>query len=255
MSYQAELSGKVSLVTGGSGDIGGAIARRLAAAGSEVVITFVGAEQAAAATVNAINHDGGSARMLQLDQRDPAAIERCIAEVGDSYGRLDIMVNNAAWNIGIPFPDLDALDVDIWDRVAETNVRGPFLMARAAANLLKADGGGHIVNISSVGGINPGSSSIAYSCSKAGLNHLTRCLAVAMAPEVAVNCVAPGLVEETRMAKRLPDAVAAGARRQAVLGRVGQAEDIAAQVLAFVGSTSITGQIMVVDGGMPGAMR
>ena len=76
-----------------------------------------------------------------------------------------------------------------------------------------------------------------------------------MAPEVAVNCVAPGLVEETRMAKRLPDAVSDGARRQAVLGRVGQADDIAAQVLTFVTATSITGQIMVVDGGMPGAMR
>ena len=137
----------------------------------------------------------------------------------------------------------------------ETNLRAPFLLARAAAKLLKAGDGGHIVNISSAGGISPGSSSIAYSSSKAGLYHLTRCLAVAMSPEVAVNCIAPGLVENTRMAARLPDNVAEGARQTAVLGRVGQAEDIANQTLAFVQSTSITGQTMVIDGGMPGAMR
>jgi|TARA_B100001765_G_scaffold36281_1_gene20111 3-oxoacyl-[acyl-carrier protein] reductase len=249
------LNGKVALVTGGSGDIGSAIARTLAAEGAKVVVTYVGAEEAASATVQAIYDQGGKAAHLQLDQRDPAAIEACIKQVEASHGRLDILVNNAAWNIGIPFPELDKLTVDVWDRVLETNLRAPFLLARAAADLLKADGGGHIVNISSAGGISPGSSSIAYSSSKAGLNHLTRCLAVAMAPEVAVNCVAPGLVEDTRMAKRLPDAVAAGARRQAVLGRVGQAEDIAAQVMVFVTATSITGQIMVVDGGMPGTMR
>ena len=249
------LNGKVALVTGGSGDIGSAIARTLAAEGAKVVVTYVGAEEAASATVQAIYDQGGKAAHLQLDQRDRAAIEACIKQVEASHGRLDILVNNAAWNIGIPFPELDKLTVDVWDRVLETNLRAPFLLARAAADLLKADGGGHIVNISSAGGISPGSSSIAYSSSKAGLNHLTRCLAVAMAPEVAVNCVAPGLVEDTRMAKRLPDAVAAGARRQAVLGRVGQAEDIAAQVMVFVTATSITGQIMVVDGGMPGTMR
>ena len=249
------LNGKVALVTGGSGDIGSAIARTLAAEGAKVVVTYVGAEEAASATVQAIYDQGGKAAHLQLDQRDPAAIEACIKQVEASHGRLDILVNNAAWNIGIPFPELDKLTVDVWDRVLETNLRAPFLLARAAADLLKADGGGHIVNISSAGGISPGSSSIAYSSSKAGLNHLTRCLAVAMAPEVAVNCVAPGLVEDSRMAKRLPDAVAAGARRQAVLGRVGQAEDIAAQVMVFVTATSITGQIMVVDGGMPGTMR
>ncbi len=250
-----QLENKVALVTGASGDIGGAIARRLGAEGAEVVVSFVGAEDAAAATVADIEGRGGKASTLQLDQRDPAAVDRCMAEIDARCGRLDILVNNAAWNIGIPFPDLEALTPEIWDRVLETNLRAPFLLARAGAALLKADGGGHIVNISSAGGISPGSSSIAYSSSKAGLNHLTRCLAVAMAPEVAVNCVAPGLVEETRMAKRLPDAVSDGARRQAVLGRVGQADDIAAQVLTFVTATSITGQIMVVDGGMPGAMR
>ena len=251
---QQPLAGKVALVTGASGDIGGAIARRLGGAGTHVLVAYVGAEEQASATARDINQTG-SAGIVQLDQRDPAAIERCISDIQQHQGRLDILVNNAAWNIGIPFPQLDKLTADIWDRVMETNVRGPFLLARAAAEMLKADGGGHIVNISSAGGIAPGSSSIAYSSSKAALNHLTRCLAVAMAPDVAVNCVAPGLVEETRMAKRLPDAVAAGARGQAVLGRVGQVEDIAEQVLVFVTSTSISGQTMVVDGGMPNAMR
>lgn len=250
-----QLDGEVALVTGASGDIGGAIARRLGAAGAHVVVTYVGAVEAAAETVGHIETGGGTASAMQLDQRDPQAIEECVEAVAQAHGRLDILVNNAGWNIGIPFPDLDALTPDIWDQVLETNLRGPFLLARAAARLLKADGGGHIVNISSAGGISPGSSSIAYSSSKAGLNHLTRCLAVAMAPEVAVNCVAPGLVENTRMANRLPEAVAEGARRQAVLGRVGQTDDIAAQVLTFVTSTSITGQLMVVDGGMPGVMR
>jgi 3-oxoacyl-[acyl-carrier protein] reductase len=250
-----KLAGKVALVTGGSGDIGGAIARHLAANGAQVVITYVGAKDAAAATIRDIESRGGRASATQLDQRSPDAIDACIKHVGETCGRLDILVNNAAWNIGIPFPDLDSLTSDIWDRVLETNLRAPFLLARAAARLLKADGGGHIVNISSAGGISPGRSSIAYSSSKAGLNHLTRCLAVAMAPDVAVNCVAPGLVENTRMAKRLPDAVAKGARAQAVLGRVGQADDIAAQVLMFVTSRSITGQTVVIDGGMPGAMR
>jgi 3-oxoacyl-[acyl-carrier protein] reductase len=250
-----QLTGKVAMVTGASGDIGGAIARRLAAAGAHVIVTYVGAEEAADAAVESITEQGGSGSKQQLDQRDPAAIEACMEGVAEQHGRLDILVNNAAWNIGIPFPDLEALTADIWDRVLETNLRAPFLLARAGADLLKADGGGHIVNISSAGGISPGSSSIAYSSSKAGLNHLTRCLAVAMAPNVAVNCVAPGLVEATRMANRLPDEVAEGARRQAVLGRVGQVEDIAEQVLTFVTSSSITGQTMVVDGGMPGAMR
>ena len=255
MSMSDELEGKVSLVTGGSGDIGCAIAKRLGQSGSTVVITYVGAEDIANQTVDEIKAEGGNASALRLDQRDPNEIEAIISQVSQDQGRLDILVNNAAWNIGIPFPNLEELTAEIWDRVLETNLRAPFLLARAAASLLKADGGGHIVNISSAGGISPGSSSIAYSSSKAGLNHLTRCLAVAMSPDVAVNCVAPGLVENTRMANRLPDAVSNAARKQAILGKVGQTEDIAEQVLTFVTSTSVTGQTIVIDGGLPGSMR
>lgn len=255
MSISDELEGKVSLVTGGSGDIGSAIAKRLGQSGSTVVITYVGAEDLASQTVDEIKAEGGNASAIRLDQRDPNEIEAIITQISQDQGRLDILVNNAAWNIGIPFPNLEELTAEIWDRVLETNLRAPFLLARAAASLLKADGGGHIVNISSAGGISPGSSSIAYSSSKAGLNHLTRCLAVAMSPDVAVNCVAPGLVENTRMANRLPDAVSNAARKQAILGKVGQTEDIAEQVLTFVTSTSVTGQTIVIDGGLPGSMR
>ena len=249
------LAGKVALVTGGSGDIGGAIARRLGRSGAHVIVAFVGQESAAEATVSDILKTGGSGSTTQLDQRDATSIEACMAAIQRDPGRLDILVNNAAWNIGIPFPELDKLTGDIWDRIMETNLRAPFLLARAGAELLKAGDGGHVVNISSIGGIAPGSSSIAYSTSKAGLNHLTRCLAVAMAPEVAVNCVAPGIVEDTRMALRIPKDVAEAGRKQAILGRVGQKEDIAEQVMTFVTSTSITGQIMAIDGGMPMAMR
>jgi 3-oxoacyl-[acyl-carrier protein] reductase len=254
MNNSGLLRGKFSLVTGGSGDIGRAIAKRLAAEGSNVLITFTGAKDRAQATLEEIIEAGGVAQSFKLDQRDPEDIENAIAHVQNEFGALDILVNNAAWNIGIPFPELQQLTPEIWDRVLETNLRAPFLLARAAASLLKV-GGGHVVNISSAGGITPGSSSIAYSSSKAGLNHLTRCLAVAMAPDVSVNCVAPGLVEDTRMANRLPRAVSEGAKRQAILGRVGQVEDIAEQVLTFVTSSSVTGQTIVIDGGLPAAMR
>jgi 3-oxoacyl-[acyl-carrier protein] reductase len=249
-----ELTGKVALVTGGSGDIGGAVARALADAGVDVAVSYVGHVEGAAATVGAVRSTGRRALAVQLDQRDPASIRAAVDAVVGEFGRADILVNNAAWNIGIPFRELDALTPEIWDRVLETNLRGPFLLAQALAPHLRAHSGGRIVNIASVAGLYPGGSSIAYASSKAGLIHLTRCLAVALAPEVSVNCIAPGLVEGTRMAQRLPERVAQWARDQAVLGRTGTSVDIADQVVAFCRADSITGQVLVIDGGMPGAM-
>lgn len=250
-----DLKGKVAFVTGGSGDIGGAIARALATAGADVAISYVGQLETATATVEALRAAGRRSLAVQLDQRDPAAIAATVDRVVAELGRVDMLVNNAAWNIGIPFIDLDALTADIWDRVLETNLRGPYLLARACASHLRAHGAGRIVNIASLGGLYPASSSIAYSASKAGLIHLTRCLAVALAPEVTVNCIAPGLVEGTRMARRMPEAVAEMERQQAVLGQVASIADIAAQVVLFCQAESITGQVLVIDGGIPGGMH
>jgi 3-oxoacyl-[acyl-carrier protein] reductase len=250
-----DLTGKTALVTGGSGDLGGAIARALAAAGANVAIAYVSHLAGATATAEAVRAAGRRSLTVPLDQRDPIAIDSSVQTVVRELGSMDVLVNNAAWNIGIPFTDLDALTADIWDRVLETNLRGPYLLARACAPHLRAHGAGRIVNIASVGGLYPGSSSIAYSASKAGLIHLSRCLAVALAPEVAVNCIAPGLVEGTRMAQRLPAEVAQWARDQAVLGRTAGAQDVAEQVVTFCRAESVTGQVLVIDGGMPASMH
>jgi 3-oxoacyl-[acyl-carrier protein] reductase len=245
-----EIVDKAAFVTGGSGDIGAAICRSLAAAGCDVIVGYTGNRESAEKTAAAVEAAGRRAAMVQLDQSDPAQCEAAVAQAAAAFGRLDILVNNAAWNIGIPFPQLDDLTIDIWDRIYDTNVRGPFALSRAAGKEMRKQGGGRIVNIASVAGLSPGGSSIAYATSKAALIHLTRCLAVALAPEITVNCVAPGLVENTRMALRLPPAVAEGARQRAILKRASSAEDIAEQTVMFCRADSITGQTLVVDGGI-----
>jgi 3-oxoacyl-[acyl-carrier protein] reductase len=250
-----ELEGKTALVTGGSGDLGGSIARALAAEGADVAISYLGHMEGSTTTADAVQAAGRRSFAVQLDQRDPAAIDAAVDRVVGKFGGVDILVNNAAWNIGIPFADLGALTADIWDRMLETNLRGPYLLVRALAPYLRAGRTGRIVNIASLGGMYPGGSSIAYSASKAALIHLTRCLAVALAPDITVNCIAPGLVEGTRMAQRLPEEVVQLARSQVVLGRSASAADIAAQVVTFCRAESITGQVVVIDGGMPGGMR
>ncbi|NOX49077.1 MAG: SDR family oxidoreductase [Gammaproteobacteria bacterium] len=249
------LKGRVAIVTGASGGIGSVIARELAIHGADVAVCFGGEKRNADAVVKEISSLGRLAAAFELDQRDPTSVVSVIREVLGQFGRIDILINNAAWNVGIPFSDLESMTPDLWDRLLETNLRGPFLMARAAAAELKRSGAGHVVNISSNGGIAPSSSSIGYSTSKAGLIHLTRCLAVSMAPEVAVNCIAPGVVSGTRMSARMPSEVLMSETAASVLGRTATAEDVARQVIAFCTSSSVSGQTVAIDGGMPVAMR
>lgn len=250
-----DLTGKTAFVTGGSGDIGGAIAKALAAAGVDVAISYVGDAGRADTTIDALKRLGRKSFAVQLDQRDPSSIDASVEQVIGGLGHLDILVNNAGWNIGIPFPALDALTAEIWDRVHETNLRGPFLLSRAFASELRRHKAGRIINIASLAGLAPGGSSIAYAASKAALIHLTHCLAVALAPDVSVNCIAPGLVEGTRMAANVPEPMKQQARGQTVLGRTGSAEDIAQMAVTFCRADSVSGQTVVVDGGSPLGMR
>ena len=177
-----DLKDRVALVAGGTGTLGIAIARALATAGAHVGITYLERKDAARETCAAVEALGRKAWSIALDQTDANAIPAAVKAAAGHFGRLDALVNNAGWNIAIPFPDLETLDAAVWDRLQSTNLRGPYLICRAAAPYLKASGSGRIVNIASVAGLNPGGSSIGYATSKAGLIHLTRCLAVALAP-------------------------------------------------------------------------
>ena len=245
-----DLKDRVALVAGGTGTLGIAIARALAAAGAHVGITYLERKDAARESCAAVEALGRKAWSMALDQTDANAIPAAVKAAADHFGRLDVLVNNAGWNIAIPFPDLDTLDPATWDRLFATNLRGPYLICRAAAPYLKASKSGRIVNIASVAGLNPGGSSIGYATSKAGLIHLSRCLAVALAPDVTVNCVAPGLMEGTRMTSRLRPETAEGARQRAVLKRAASVEDVADQVVAFCRTDSVTGQVLNVDAGV-----
>ena len=245
-----DLQGRAALVTGGSGSLGSAISRALAEAGCDIAIGYVGNRAGADDTMQTVEKLGRRACRVQLDQTEPNAVEPAVERAVRELGGLDILVNNAGWNIGVPFADLDGLTTEIWDRIFETNVRGPFQLARAAAPHMRARGGGRIVNIASVAGVKPTGSSIAYASSKAALIHLTRCLAVALAPSITVNCVAPGLVEGTRMAQRIPPEVVDRVRQDAVLQRTADGNDIAQQVVTFCRADSVTGQTVVIDAGV-----
>lgn len=198
-----DLHDRVALITGASGGLGAITARFLAGEGVHVAVPYLGHRDEVLKVCHQIEAKGRKSFVVHLDQTDPASCSAAVEATVKALGSLDILINNAAWNAPGALADLDALTPEIWDRAVNTNLRGPFLMTRAAVPHLKRQEQGRIINISGVPGLTPPTGSIALAVSKAGLIHLTRCLAVALAPSITVNGIAPGLIEGTRMFARV----------------------------------------------------
>jgi 3-oxoacyl-[acyl-carrier protein] reductase len=245
-----DLRGAVALVTGGNGGLGQRICHALAKEGVHVAIMYAQSRDQAEGVARELSSSYQiNAAAFQCDITDAAAIEQLLANVIKRLGRIDILVNDAAFNKSVRFTDLDNLTDDLWDKIMAINLTGPMRLTKAAAPIMKAQGRGRIVNISSVAGLGPTGSSIAYAVSKAGLIHLTRCMAVALAPETLVNCVAPGLLEGTRAtANLLPDVVARNAAGS-LLKRAADKDDCADMVVTMCRTDTMTGQTIVIDAG------
>jgi pteridine reductase len=240
------LSGKSALVTGGARRIGRGIALELARAGADVVITYLKSKTEAEQTAREIEALGVRALALECDVRSEASVREAITATVGKFGRLDLAVNNAAVFETAP---LASINLDQWDAVFETNTRGPFLVAREALPHLRAVNG-RIVNIGSLGGLNAWAGHGHYSASKAALHMLTQAMAKAFAPEVSVNCVAPGWIEMAD-SKAGEEGQASRFAGRTPLRRNGTVDDVAQAVLFFAtGPGFVTGQILSVDGGL-----
>jgi 3-oxoacyl-[acyl-carrier protein] reductase len=245
-----ELSGTVALVTGGNGGLGQRICAALAKEGVQIAVVYAQSREAAEGVARELaQHHQTNAAAFACDVTDDAAVDRVVEEVSRHFGRLDILVNDAAHNLAIPFPDLDALTMAVWDKIMAVNLTGPLRLIKAVAPVMKAQGGGRIVNIASVAGVAPTGSSIAYAVSKAGLIHLTRCMAVALAPEVLVNCVAPGLLEGTRATANLRAEQIQNSAATSLLKKPADKDDCAQMVVAMCRTETMTGQTAVIDAG------
>lgn len=185
---------------------------------------------------------------VQADVSDATQSAALVAETIERFGRLDVLVNNAGFTQVIPHHDLDAVSDDLFREILEVNVIGPFRLTKLALPHLRRDGGGSVVNVSSIAGVRPTGSCIPYATSKAALNHLTELLANVSGPEVRVNAVAPGLV-------RTPwtddwDPIHDAMQTLAPLGRSGTPAEIASVIVDLSESSYLTGHVVLVDGGM-----
>jgi 3-oxoacyl-[acyl-carrier protein] reductase len=242
------LAGKTALVIGGAGGIGAASARLFAEAGARVAVTHrPGKETAVAPLVKALSGEGHLA--VPADVAETATLLAARDAIQRGFGRLDILVNSAGFTKPIPHGDLDGLDDDFIDRMFAVNWRGQFAAVRTFAPMLKASGDGLIVNISSIAALNGAGSNIAYGAAKAGIDVMGKSLARALAPEVRVMTVSPGVVATGFVPGRGPE-FNEKAAASTPLKRVASAEDVAEAVLACATHLSYsTGATIVVDGG------
>jgi 3-oxoacyl-[acyl-carrier protein] reductase len=245
-----ELKGAVALVTGGNGGLGQRICHALAREGAHVAVMYANSrDQAEQVARDLAARHQVQAAAFGCDITDADAVARLVQDVSARFGRLDILVNDAAFNKAIPFTDLDSLTEEIWDRIIAVNLTGPMRLTKAVAPLMKTQGRGRIVNIASVAGLGPSGSSIAYAVSKAGLIHLTKCMAVALAPEVLVNCVAPGLLEGTRATANLRPEQVERSAATSLLRKAADKDDCAEMVVTMCRTETMTGQTVVIDAG------
>jgi len=237
-----KLDGKVALVTGAAKRIGRSLALALAEEGAQIAITYRDSEEHARQTLEEIQAFGVRAEAFRADVRDPESIREAVESAEKHFGRLDVLVNNAG---RFETAALESITVEQWDAMFETNTRGPFLAAQAAHPYLKAVHG-RIINIGSLGGLHPWPTHGHYCTSKAALHMLTSTMSKAFAPEISVNCVAPGMIVNGEVSAEY-DYFA----RKTPMKRNGTPQDVAAAVLFFAtGPHFITGQILSVDGGL-----
>jgi ketoreductase RED2 len=240
----SRFAGRVVLVTGSSSGIGAETARAFAAEGARVVVN----SSTSKAEGEAVAAELPDAVYVQADVADPASTDALVAAAVGHYGRLDVLVNNAGRTRVINHADLDAVTDEVFREIFDVNLFGTFRLTRAALPHLREAGDAAVVNVSSVAGVRPSGSSIPYAVSKAALNHLTALLANVTGPEVRINAVAPGLVRtpwtegwgpiHDSMATRTPAA------------RSGEPTDIAEVIVDVAAARYLTGQVVVVDGGL-----
>jgi 3-oxoacyl-[acyl-carrier protein] reductase len=243
-----ELKGKTALITGGGTGLGRAIALQLAKEGVNIAVNYSRSKDEAEKTAKDAQALGVKAITVQADVSSAANAEKMVAETEKAFGRLDILVNNAGMTKFVPFKDLDGLNEDDWLKIFKTNTMSVFFTSRAAAKIMKKSGGGRIISTVSNAGLRPAGSSIAYSVSKAAGIHVTKCLAVALAPEISVNAIAPGLLMTRWHAATSPEQVAQ-IKESAALHKEVNIEECAAMYIAVIKNDNMTGQTITVDSG------
>ena len=246
-SAVVDLSGKAALVTGGGTGIGRACALALAERGVRVAVNYSRSKEDAERTAAECRAAGGDGIALQADVSQKVQIDQLIEETIAKWGSLDVLINSAGTTKFAAYDDLDALTEQVWDDILGVNLKGVFFAVRAVAPHMKRAGAGSIVNIGSISAIRPVGSSIPYMASKAAVHSMTQSLAVALGPEIRVNCIAPGFIETRWHAGR--DEAARATRERTPVKRNGTPEDVAQAALYLCTSSFVTGEIIVVDGG------
>ncbi|MGA3301426.1 MAG: 3-oxoacyl-ACP reductase family protein [Candidatus Acidiferrales bacterium] len=234
------LAGQVALVTGAAKRVGRSIALRLAAEGADLVINYESSKPEAQQLVEEIKASGRRAIAVQGDVSQRSDVQKLFAATEAEFKRLDILVNNAGMFFAA---DFEQLTEEQWDQILNTNLKSQFLCCQTAAPIMKRQGRGRIINISSLGGLLPWPAYTHYCVSKAGSIMLTKCLARALGPEITVNSVAPGTIQFPGE-KADEDYI-----RKVPLHRTGTGDEIAQGVVYFATASFVTGQILAVDGG------